>query len=88
MINSLDGIVCISNYAKKEFTELFGKVIESKSRVIHHGVPDEILIEYNETKENEEKVLKKYGLNNNYFITIGTVYHKKNIIRLVESFSK
>ena len=58
-----DGIICISSYCRDEFSNIFGPFIESKSRVIHHGLPAEFEGNHAHDVKNKSVVLRKYGNN-------------------------
>lgn len=81
-------IICISEYCKKEFSEIFGDKFQRKASVIHHGLPDEFRRLNSPTKEAIEEIKNKYANGNSYLFSLGTVYPKKNYERLVEAFSK
>lgn len=87
-VNNVDGIICISKFCKDEFTQVFGDSLEKRSTVIYHGLPHELNEPYSFSKIDETNVIDKYTSKKHYLITVGTVYPKKNIERLIEAFSK
>ena len=86
-IKEVDGIVCISRDCRDEYSRIFGTFIESKSTVIHHGLPKEFEGNTSEAPVDHAKVMKKYGIVGDYIITVGTIYPKKNVERLVRSMA-
>jgi glycosyltransferase involved in cell wall biosynthesis len=87
-VNNVDGIICISKFCKDEFTQIFGESVKKRSTVIYHGLPHELNEPYNVSPDDEIDVINKYTSKKHYLITVGTVYPKKNIERLIEAFSK
>lgn len=87
-VNNVDGIICISNYCKNEFTQIFGESVRQRSTVIYHGLPHELNEPYIVSQNDEIDIINKYTKKNKYLISVGTVYPKKNIERLIEAFSK
>jgi len=78
-VRKVDGIVCISNYCQLEFSEALSIDISRKSRIIYHGVPEEMV-------KSGGGVLHR-PVEGRYLVTVGTVYSKKNFRRLIEAFS-
>jgi glycosyltransferase involved in cell wall biosynthesis len=74
-------IICISDFSRREFTELFGQWFETKSYVAYHGMPREFETEIGRAKKAKEHLVK-------YILTVGTVYPKKNIARLISAFEQ
>jgi glycosyltransferase involved in cell wall biosynthesis len=74
-------VICISNFSKKEFTALYGGWFESKSHVVYHGMPNELDTENGVAQEPKASAVK-------YILTVGTVYPKKNIARLISAFGR
>ena len=87
-VNNVDGIICISKFCKDEFTQIYGESVNKRSTVIYHGLPHELNESYNVSQDDEVEVIRKYTTKKQYLITVGTVYPKKNIERLIEAFSK
>jgi glycosyltransferase involved in cell wall biosynthesis len=87
-VNNVDGIICISKFCEEEFTQIFGPSVRERSTVIYHGVPFELNEPYDVSLVDENRIISQYTAKKRYLITIGTVYPKKNIERLVEAFSQ
>lgn len=77
-----DMVITVSEFTKKEILKHFSYP-EGKIRVIYHGVK-KIFRPQNETGVNSAK--EKYGINNDYFIYVGALNLRKNILRLLEAF--
>ncbi|MFA6918693.1 MAG: glycosyltransferase family 1 protein [Patescibacteria group bacterium] len=82
------GVVTISKFSKKEITKIIG-IKEDKILAIYGGVPRLLVPNANETNQT----LKKFNLigqDNSikkYFFCIGNFRPRKNIARLIKSFS-
>lgn len=90
VLNSLrnaDRIICISDYCKSEFSELYGESIRSKCEVIYHAVPDDF-ISVAQKRHNLDDFKKKYNISKPFLLAIGTVTPKKNYDRLIEAFER
>lgn len=71
----------------------------SKNDIIKHYqvTPDRVMVTYPGFKPTlsqkppeikMDQILKKYGINGNYLLFVGTLQPRKNIARLIEAFSK
>lgn len=81
-----DHVIAISNYSVRELVEHY-KVPESKISVVYCGVDDDWLGEL-PTKENIDQVLFAHNLKPGYFLTVGTLQPRKNILRLLQAHSR
>ncbi len=73
-IDSAEHIISVSNFTKERILELFGEKYSKKITVIYHG--SDIL------EIDEEKL--EFKLPEKYFIFIGTVEKRKNLVRLIK----
>ncbi len=78
-------IIAVSVSTKKDLGELFG-VPADKIRVIYHGL-DERFLKTHPFQEIEE-VRKKYHIKGDYFLFLGELHLRKNIIRIIEAFDR
>lgn len=78
-----DKIVTISNQSKSEIKEAF-PYLQDKVETVYLGVDKNQYapMSYDEIKP----ILDKYGLKNDYFITVGNIEPRKNINILLESY--
>lgn len=85
-IENADHIITISNFSKKDILENY-KIDKNKITVAYPGYDKE---KFKVLKSNIEKneVIKKYQINNNYIIYIGTLQPRKNLLRLIEAVSR
>ncbi len=78
-----DHIVTISEYSKKDIIKYFA-IEEEKISVVPLGVNDKFFDRVPEIEK--QKVLEKYNLKLNFFVFVGTLQPRKNILRLIEAF--
>ncbi len=74
-------IIAVSENTKADLMEIF-KIKKEKIEVIHEGVED-----YNKLTVDEEKIDSKFKIQDPYFLFIGTLEPRKNLVRLVKAFS-
>lgn len=80
----VDAILTPSDSTKNDVVEFFS-INPSNVYRVYHGVDDR----FRPLLENEEiTVRKKYNLNSDYLLFVGSLSRRKNTKRLVESFSK
>lgn len=81
-----DHIITISKFSKQDIIFQYG-IDKNKITVAYPGY-DENTFHPIEDKARVNKILKKYVIDNNYIIYIGTIQPRKNLIRLMEAFAK
>lgn len=81
-----DHIITISNFSKQDIVEQYG-VSKEKITVAYPGYDADIFHPI-ENKKKIEQILKKYNIDKNYIIYIGTIQPRKNLTRLIEAFSR
>lgn len=88
-----------TNYSVKKAARIFTISQASKDDIIkEYGIPEaKVMVTYPGIKQGlmiKEKLLsmdelsKKYGINKDYILFVGTLQPRKNITRLIEAFSK
>ncbi|MBI2031218.1 MAG: glycosyltransferase family 4 protein [Candidatus Levybacteria bacterium] len=77
-------IFTISQASKDDIINLY-KIPSEKIIVTYPGIKSQIS---NLKSQNMEDLKKKYGINNPYILFVGTIQPRKNIVRLIEAFSK
>src|SRR2546422_111382 len=85
-IKKVAHIITISNHTKEDIVKEYG---ESKSKITlaYPGYDDKVfkkITDQNKIKEIQEK----YQTGNSYIIYMGTIQPRKNLVRLIEAFSK
>jgi len=75
-------IIAVSENTALDLMELF-KIKKEKIEVIHEGVEN-----YNEFIIDEEKIKAELKLKDPFFLFIGTLEPRKNIVGLIEAFSQ
>lgn len=79
-----DLILTSSEYNRKEMLKHFKQLPESKVRVIPHGLPD--AFRKPAPPDKIKAVRDHYGLQKPYFLFVGQLEPRKNLLRLVHAF--
>lgn len=82
-ILSADHIITVSQYSKNEIIKYFN-IDKCKVSVVMLGVDKKYFIRINE--DTKLTVLKRYNLEKNFFIFVGTLQPRKNIMKIIEAF--
>ena len=77
-------VVCVSEYTASEFRRLVSDALET--RVVHLAAAAEFLIE--PTDDDTERVHKTYEIDRPFFLSVGSVEPRKNLLRLIEAFGE
>ncbi len=85
-VENADHIITISNFSAKDIVKTYG-IKKEKVTVAYPGY-DRNVYKKIDDKLKVETLRKKYGIDGNYIIYIGTVQPRKNLLRLIEAFSK
>lgn len=81
-VKNSDFIVCDSMSTQKDCIRITG-CREDKTKVIYPGM----LVENNQSAGNDDAdVMKRYGINAKYVLTVSTIEPRKNFLRLVEAW--
>ncbi|OGH42343.1 MAG: hypothetical protein A3H79_01155 [Candidatus Levybacteria bacterium RIFCSPLOWO2_02_FULL_36_8b] len=85
-------IFTISQASKDDIIKEYG-VSEEKVVVTYPGIKSEIRIPKSEinskfTMQNSKVLKEKYGISGDYILFVGTLQPRKNIVKLVEAFSR
>jgi glycosyltransferase involved in cell wall biosynthesis len=78
-------IIAVSDATKKDLVKQF-KVSPKRITVVHEAVNSDIY--YPRKKAEVENVKKEFGLKKPYLLFVGTIQPRKNLIKLIEAFSK
>lgn len=79
-----DMIIAVSEFSKMEIMKYLS-IPERKITVIHPGVNLE-LFHSNYDTEDIERVKRKYGIERDYILYLGTIEPRKNLQRLIEAY--
>jgi len=83
-------IITISNSSRNDIIKMYGKKAEDVV-VVYPGVRESAL-SYNVHKVNKVESMnelnKKFGIRGDYILFVGTLQPRKNLVRLIEAFSK
>jgi len=83
-IKKSDKIITVSNVVKRQLVERFS-ILDSKIVVVHNGCDAPF---YDYSKKEESSVLAAFGINTKYFLYLGTIEPRKNILSLLKAFSR
>lgn len=81
-----DHILTISQSSKKDIVSEYG-IKKEKVTVVYPGYEEKVYFRQKD-KEKITEVLEKYGILQKYIIYIGTIQPRKNLVRLIEAFSR
>ncbi len=82
-------IIAISEFTKKEILDIYS-VSQEKVTVAYPGFTNYQLSIINFKSNFNSKILnvkKRYGIKGDYFLYLGTLQPKKNLVRLIEAFN-
>lgn len=79
-----DLVLTCSDYNRQEMIKHFRHLPENKIRVIPHGLPE--IFRKPATPDKVEAAKRKYRISKPYFLFVGTLEPRKNLLRLVHSF--
>ena len=85
-INRADLIITVSEFSKQEILSFFPEC-EGKIEIVYNGVDLDI---FKPISDNtlKEAVKKKYKINGEFLLYLGTIEPRKNIERLLEAYSR
>ncbi len=87
-VTSADHIIAVSHHTKKDLVEHF-RAPEEKITVIHEGVDETFRkLPPHELQPAFEKIRRKYGIPENFFLYVGLIKPHKNVLMLVRLFRK
>ncbi len=78
-------LLAVSKSTKKDLMKQFG-VEEKRVSVVHEGIDTEVFSKRN--AKEVEITKQKYGLNRRYILFVGTIQPRKNLVGLIQAFSK
>lgn len=78
-----DLVITVSQNSKKDIVEILG-IPEEKIRVVYEACNTEFT---KKSTEDTEKIKKKYGIEGDYILAVGTREPRKNLERVIEAFS-
>ncbi|HPX64410.1 MAG TPA: glycosyltransferase family 1 protein, partial [bacterium] len=83
-IRGADKLIVVSEFTKQELIKYFPIAQNKTVEVIYHGFDQSL---YNqEKKSNDQEILSRHGLQKPYFLYIGRLESKKNIVGLLNGF--
>ncbi|MCL6096461.1 MAG: glycosyltransferase family 4 protein [Patescibacteria group bacterium] len=78
-------IITISNSSKNDIIKMYGKKAEDVS-VAYPGIKQEL--SFGQKELSMDELNKKFGIKGDYILFVGTLQPRKNLVRLVEAFSR
>src|SRR3989344_541178 len=85
-IENADHIVTISEFTKKDIIEYYN--VDSKKITLAYPGYDKKNYKLQITNYKLDDIKKKYGIDGDYIIALGTIQPRKNYVRLIEAFSR
>lgn len=79
-------VIAVSESTKRDLIEQLG-LRADKITVVYEGV-DHQKFKIQNSKFETDRVRKKYGIDGDYLLFVGTIQPRKNLVRLVEAFQK
>ncbi len=88
-VRQADKLIAVSEWTKKQLIERLGAKAE-KIRVIYEGIGGRIMVAKDRQFKPDylRQISHKYGLPKDYILFVGTIQPRKNLVRLIEAFSK
>ena len=83
-IKRADAIIAVSEFTKSEIQNFYN-VPSEKIYVVPNGI-DIVKFHPNYTEEEKKFVKAKYGITGEYFLYMGNIEPRKNLIRLIKAF--
>ncbi|MHB8160074.1 MAG: glycosyltransferase family 4 protein [Thermoleophilia bacterium] len=78
-------VLTISECSKRDLVEIYG-LPENKVHVIYLGVGVEFTPEVE--SNSKQKMMEKYSIAGRYFIAVGNLQPRKNLVRLIEAYAR
>lgn len=79
----IDMVIAISEATKKDAMEIL-EIPEEKIKVVYEAAPEDI--KQVKSKQTIKAVKAKYGINNNYLLSVATLEPRKNLKRIIQAF--
>jgi glycosyltransferase involved in cell wall biosynthesis len=80
-----DGVVGISQQSVSETKHFFPEV-KGKIKYIYLGVDSDVF--YPHKKADVQRILDKYGISSDFFLIVGNIEPRKNVLGLLEAYKK
>ena len=84
-VRKADLICTVSNTVKKEIVELFG-VDSEKIYTVYSGVSQQFLSSPRVSADKATAIKKKFGIEKNFLLFVGTLEERKNLLTLLKAF--
>jgi len=84
-VKSANHIITISEHSKQDIINHF-EIDESRISTVPLGVDSRFFIRIDESKI--ESIKSKYGIDREFFLSVGTLQPRKNILRTIEAFRR
>jgi len=83
--NRADQIIAVSETTKKDIINLF-RIPDKKISVVYQGCNSLFLQQYSD--EKKKSIQLKFGLPNQYILSVGTIEHRKNLLLVVKALKE
>ena len=88
VVRQADKFIAVSHSTKRDLLEFFPHLSESKIKVIHHGFDADFFGKRLSQEELTVKLTHYQLLTTNYFLYVGALQPRKNLVRLIEAFEQ
>ncbi|TXH01988.1 MAG: glycosyltransferase family 1 protein [Candidatus Moraniibacteriota bacterium] len=88
VVRQADKLIAVSESTKQDLLEFFPHIPESKIRVIHHGFNKEFFGKRLSGNELHQKLAPYQLQANGYFLYVGALQPRKNLVRLMQAFAQ
>lgn len=79
-------LIAVSESTKHDILEFFPHIPESRIRVIHHGFSADLFSTHLTESELSEKLNRHKLTASSYFLYVGALQPRKNLVRLIQAF--
>ena len=80
-----DKIICVSASTRKDYVSKF-EAASNKTNVVYHACSNEFTPDIDNSAVSRVKI--KYGIDSEYFLFIGTLEPRKNILAIIRAFDR
>lgn len=86
-VRQADLVISASESTKRDLISCYG-CTPDRIRVVHHGYDARTFEPSHVPAETRQAVLSKYGLKEPFFLHVGVLQPRKNLVRLVDAFTR
>lgn len=80
-----DKVICVSSQTQADVINFYG-IPESRTEVCYQSCDPAFSVQLDE--QEKKRILEKYGLPKQFFLSVGSVIERKNLLNVCKAFSK